>query len=62
MLKAETWGCTNPIVSRLYGKPPLLWKDMRVQLVVYETDIEDVRRVVPEPMELRNRDCLGFGV
>ncbi len=48
------WGYTNPIVSPLYGKPPLVWKDMRVQLVVYETDIENVRRVIPDPLEPRS--------
>ncbi len=52
-MKVEEWGYTNPVVSYLYGKPPLVWRDMRVQLVVYETDIENVRRVVPEPMQPR---------
>ena len=52
-MKVEEWGYTNPVVSYLYGRPPLVWKDMRVQLVVYETGIENVRRVVPEPMEPR---------
>ena len=48
------WGFTNPIVSPLYGKPPLVWKEMRVQLVVYETDVENVRRVIPSPLEARS--------
>ena len=48
------WGFTNPIVSPLYGKPPLVWKDMRVQLVVYETELDNVRRVIPEPLEARS--------
>ena len=39
MLKQEEWGFTNPVVSDLYGKPPLVWKDMDIHLVVYETDI-----------------------
>jgi acetoacetate decarboxylase len=52
-MKVKDWGYTNPVVSSLYGKPPLVWKDMRVQLVVYETDIENVRRVIPEPLEAR---------
>ncbi len=50
----DQWGFTNPIVSPLYGKPPLVWKDMRVQLVVYETDIENVRRVIPDPLMPRS--------
>ena len=49
----DQWGFTNPVVSPLYGKPPLVWKDMRIQLVVYETDIENVRRVIPYPLEPR---------
>jgi acetoacetate decarboxylase len=53
MIKMKDWGYTNPVVSDLYGRPPLVWKDMRVQLVVYETDIENVRRVIPEPLEAR---------
>ncbi len=52
-MKVEDWGYTNPLVSPLYGKPPLVWKDMRVQLVVYETDVENIRKVIPEPLEPR---------
>lgn len=52
-MKVDQWGYTNPVVSPLYGKPPLVWKDMKIQLVVYETDIENVRRVIPEPLEAR---------
>jgi acetoacetate decarboxylase len=53
-MKPENWGFTNPIVSPLYGRPPLVWKDMRVQLVVYETDIEFVKQVIPDPLEARS--------
>lgn len=53
-LKPEEWGYTNPAVSSLYGKPPLVWKDMDIHLVVYETDIENVKRVIPEPLEARS--------
>ena len=60
-MDVKEWGFTNPIVSPLYGKPPLVWKDMRVQLVVYETDIENVPR---DPLSaggaLQHRDHLGF--
>ena len=52
-MQPKDWGFTNPIVSPLYGKPPLVWKDMRIQLVVYETDLENVRRVIPDPLEPR---------
>ena len=27
-MKVEDWGYTNPVVSYLYGKPPLIWRDM----------------------------------
>ncbi|MDJ0959940.1 MAG: acetoacetate decarboxylase family protein [Acidimicrobiia bacterium] len=60
MLKPEDWGFTNPVVSPLYGKPPLVWKDMRVQLVVYETDIENIERVVPEPLEVRTNKVITW--
>jgi acetoacetate decarboxylase len=54
-MKPENWGFTNPVVSPLYGRPPLVWKDMKVQLVVYETDIEAVRRLIPDPLEARSK-------
>ncbi|MDO9131047.1 MAG: hypothetical protein Q7U34_14385, partial [Anaerolineales bacterium] len=59
-MKVEEWGYTNPVVSPLYGRPPLVWKDMRVQLVVYETDIENVRRVIPEPLEPRTNKVITW--
>lgn len=52
-MRPENWPFTNPIVSNLYGKPPLVWKDMRVQLVVYQTDIENIKKVIPDPLEPR---------
>jgi acetoacetate decarboxylase len=60
MMKSDEWGYTNPVVSYLYGRPPLVWKDMRVLLVVYETDIENVRRVTPEPMEPRTNIVIAW--
>ncbi len=59
-MKVQDWGYTNPVVSQLYGKPPLVWKDMEVQLVVYETDIANIRRVVPEPMEPRSKTVITW--
>jgi acetoacetate decarboxylase len=59
-MKVDEWGYTNPVVSYLYGKPPLVWKDMRVQLVVYETDIENVRKVIPEPLEARTNKVITW--
>jgi len=59
-MKIEEWGYTNPVVSPLYGKPPLAWKDMKVQLVIYETDIENVHRVIPEPLEPRTNKVITW--
>lgn len=59
-MKPEEWGHTNPIVSYLYGRPPLVWRDMQVHLVVYETDIENVRRVIPEPLEARTNRVITW--
>jgi acetoacetate decarboxylase len=56
----ENWGYTNPVVSPLYGKPPLVWKDMRVQLVVYETDIENIKKVIPAPLEPRTNKVITW--
>lgn len=53
MIKVTDWGFTNPIVSDLYGKPPLVWKDMDIHLVVYETDMENIEKVIPEPLRPR---------
>ena len=54
------WGFTNPVVSSLYGKPPLVWKDMRIQLVVYETDIENIKKVIPAPLEVRTNRVITW--
>jgi len=51
MIPKEDWGFTNPVVSDLYGSPPLVWRDMDVHLVVYETDIANVEKVIPEPLK-----------
>jgi acetoacetate decarboxylase len=52
MIKLKDWGYTVPIASGgQYGQPPLVWKDMDIQLVVYETGIENVERVIPEPLK-----------
>lgn len=59
-MKPDAWGHTNPIVSYLYGRPPLVWRDMQVQLVVYETDIDNVRRVIPEPLEPRTNRVITW--
>lgn len=59
-MQPENWGFTNPIVSPLYGRPPLVWKDMRVQLVVYESDLENIRRVIPAPLEPRTNTVITW--
>uniref|UniRef100_A0A7V3KP81 Acetoacetate decarboxylase n=1 Tax=candidate division WOR-3 bacterium TaxID=2052148 RepID=A0A7V3KP81_UNCW3 len=59
-MKPKNWPFTNPIVSNLYGKPPLVWKDMRVQLVVYETDFENIKKVIPDPLEPRTNKVITW--
>lgn len=51
MLKVNQWGYSNPIISPLYPPPPLYWIDTKVQLIVYETDISNVEKVLPYPLE-----------
>jgi acetoacetate decarboxylase len=58
MIKKEDWGFTNPIVSDLYGSPPLVWKDMDVHLVVYETETKNIEKVVPEPLKVRTNTII----
>lgn len=60
MLKREDWGFTNPVVSDLYGKPPLVWKDMDIHLVVYETDLENIEKVFLSRLKPERTRCL-FG-
>lgn len=59
-MQPKNWPFTNPIVSNLYGKPPLVWKDMRVQLVVYETDIENIKKIIPDPLEPRTNKVITW--
>jgi acetoacetate decarboxylase len=58
MIKVADWGFTNPIISDLYGKPPLVWKDMDIHLVVYETDTENIEKVIPEPLKARTNTVI----
>jgi acetoacetate decarboxylase len=50
-MKVEQWGYTNPVISPLYSPPPLIWRDTKVVLVLYETSLNRIRSVLPEPME-----------
>ena len=58
MIKKEDWGYSNPMVSDLYGKPPLVWKDMDIHLVIYETDEENIARLIPEPLKVRTNKVI----
>lgn len=49
--KVSEWGYTNPIIAPLYVEPPIYWVGARVQLVVYETELERIQAVIPEPLE-----------
>ena len=44
MLKQEEWGFTNPVVSDLYGKPPLVWKDMDIHLSCMKQTLRTLRK------------------
>lgn len=59
-MQPSEWGHTNPIVSPLYGRPPLHWRDMRVLLVVYETDTDNILRVIPAPLEPRTNRVIAW--
>ncbi len=50
-MKVEQMGYTNPVIAPLYSKPPLIWRDTQVVLVLYEANLERIRSVLPEPME-----------
>ena len=58
MIKVEDWGYTNPIVSDLYGKPPLICTDVEAHIVVYETDPENIEKVIPEPFKARTNKVI----
>ena len=58
MIKVEDWGYTNPIVSYLYGKPPLICTDVEAHIVVYETDPENIEKVIPEPFKARTNKVI----
>ena len=47
MLRVEEWGYSSPIISPLYSAPPLYWVNFEVQLVVYETDISNMKSFCP---------------
>ncbi len=51
MLRVKEWGYSNPIISPLYPAPPLYWVNFEVQLVVYETDICNIEKLLPYPLE-----------
>ena len=58
MIDVIDWGYTNPVVSDLYGRPPLVWRDMDIQLVVYETDMENIEKVLPAPLKPRTNKVI----
>ena len=49
-MKLEQWGYTNPVIAPLYSKPPLIWRDTQAVLVLYETSLDRIRSVLPEPL------------
>ena len=56
----EKWGYSNPIISPLYPKPPIIWPGAEVQLILYETDEENVAKVIPEPLEPNGNKVIAW--
>jgi len=59
-LPPEKWGYSNPIIAPLYSKPPIYWPRCRVQLVLYETEEENVRGVIPWPLEPNGNKVIAW--
>jgi len=60
MLDVKKWGYSNPVIAPLYCSPPIYWVDARIQVVVYETDMENVERVIPYPLEPRDNRVIAW--
>jgi len=50
-LPPEKWGYSIPIIAPLYPSPPIYWPGAEVQLILYETDVENVKQVIPWPLQ-----------
>lgn len=50
-LKVNEWGFSNPVYSPLYPAPPLYWVDFQVQMILYETNIANIEKLLPYPLE-----------
>jgi acetoacetate decarboxylase len=59
-LPVTKWGYSNPIISPLYPPPPIIWKDVEVLLVLYETDEENIWKVIPEPLEVAGNKVIAW--
>jgi acetoacetate decarboxylase len=61
----------SPIASPAYGEPPFRFLNREYLIISYETDMELLRRLIPEPLEVENPivnfevinmpDCTGLG-
>lgn len=59
-LPPEKWGYSNPIVAPLYPPPPIYWPGCRVQLILYETEEENVKEVIPWPLEPNGNKVISW--
>jgi len=59
-MKPGEWGYTNPIIAPLYPKPPIYWVGARVLLVLYEADIDAIKSIVPEPLEVTSNKVVAW--
>lgn len=59
-LSPEKWGYSNPIIAPLYPEPPIYWPRCEVQLVLYETKEENVREVIPQPLEPNGNEVIAW--
>jgi acetoacetate decarboxylase len=59
-LPPEKWGYSNPIISPLYPPPPIYWPGARVQLILYETKEENIKEVIPYPLEPNGNKVIAW--
>lgn len=59
-LPPEKWGYSIPIIAPLYPPPPIYWPGAEVQLVLYETDVDNVKQVIPAPLEPNGNKVIAW--
>ncbi len=59
-LPPEKWGYSIPIIAPLYPSPPIYWPGAEVQLILYETNVENVKQVIPWPLEPNGNKIIAW--